>query len=84
MRFLVLIVLRTLAKGRKGDNGEDEFTKVYPSMVEESIITIPISSSGNFDLETQKSIANKCKAIEQIKLSIEQELEKIEKMVVDI
>ena len=27
-----------MAKGRKGDNGEDEFTKLYPSMISDIMI----------------------------------------------
>ena len=80
IKFTLEPILRELAKGRKGDNGEDEFTKVYPSMVENSIIKIPILLDGSFDLETQKEIAKKYLMIEQIKISIEEELEKIEKL----
>ncbi len=63
VKFTLEPILRKLAKGRKGDNGEDEFTKVYPSMVENSIIKIPILVDGSFDIETQKTIAKKYLAV---------------------
>ena len=84
VKFALEPILRKLAKGRKGDNGEDEFTKVYPSMVKSVAIKIPILKNGNFDIETQKSIAKKYLIIEQIKTSIEEELTKIEKLMVNI
>lgn len=83
VKFILEPFLRKLAKGRKGDNGEDEFTKVYPSMVESVIIKIPILSDASFDIETQKEIAKKYLIIEQIKISIEEELNKIERLMVN-
>lgn len=82
IKFTLEPILRNLAKGRKGDDGEDEFTKVYPAMVETSKIKIPICNDGSFDLEAQKLIAKKYLLIEQIKFSIEEELSKIEKLII--
>ena len=64
------------------NNGEDEFTKVYPSMVEKVIIRIPVLENGNLDLKTQKEISKKYLIIEQIKTFIQEELMKIEKLVI--
>lgn len=80
VKFALEPILRKLAKGRKGDNGEDEFTKVYPSMVESVVIKIPVFKNGIYDIEKQKEIAKKYLMIEQIKVSIEEELTKIENM----
>lgn len=82
VKFTLEPILRKLAKGRKGDNGEDEFTKVYPSMVEGSLIKLPTLHNSDFDIATQKTIAQKYLMIEQIKVSIEEELTKIEKLTV--
>ncbi len=82
IKFILEPTLRKLAKGRKGDNGEDEFTKVYPSMVEKVIIRIPVLENGNLDLKTQKEISKKYLIIEQIKTFIQEELMKIEKLVI--
>lgn len=83
MKFVIEPILRELAKGRKGDKGKDEFTKVYPSMVESVIITVPVLANGNLDLNTQKEIAEKYLKIEEIKVSIQSELEKIEKISIE-
>ena len=83
MKFIIEPILRDLAKGRKGDKGKDEFTKVYPSMVEDVTIVVPLLKNGNLDLNTQKEIAEKYLKIEQIKSSIQDELEKIEKISIE-
>lgn len=76
--------LRELAKGRKGENGSDEFTKVYPNMVEEVEIVMPIDDNGNFDLETQKDIVDKILYVEDIKKTIEEYKIQIKNLLVEI
>ncbi len=80
VKFILEPILRELAKGRKGDNGASEYTNVAPKVVENAVIKIPILFDGSFDIETQKEIAKKYIMIEQIKILIEEELEKIEKL----
>jgi hypothetical protein len=46
-------------------------------------IKIPVNSKGEFDLSTQKEIAEKYRKIEQIKKSISEELDKISKTEID-
>jgi len=76
--------LRELAKGRKAENGSDEFTKVYPNMVEEVEISMPIDNNGNFDIETQKDIVDKILYVEDIKKSIEEYKLQIENLIIEI
>ncbi|MCC8369993.1 MAG: restriction endonuclease subunit S [Rickettsia endosymbiont of Stiretrus anchorago] len=47
-------------------------------------IKIPITQTGEFDLQKQKEIAEKYRKIEEIKKNIKTELEKIENIKVDI
>ncbi len=77
VRFILEPILRDLAKGRKGEKGEDEFTKVYPSMLEALSIEMPIDSKGELDLNAQKTIASEYQKIENIKVAIKKELDKI-------
>lgn len=77
IKFILEPILRKLAKGRKGDNGGDEFTKVYPSMVESVSIPIPTLPNGDFDFLAQQSIADKYIKIEEIKTLLALELKKI-------
>lgn len=65
MKFTLEPLFRDLAKGRKGDNGEDEFTKLYPSMLNDIMVPVPVDEHGNIDLYAQKEIAAKYLAIEQ-------------------
>jgi type I restriction enzyme M protein len=83
IKFTLEPILRQLAKGRKGDKGKDEFTKVYPSMVEDVEIDIPLNKNFKFDLKAQEEIANKYQKIEDIKLAINKELEKIENLTLE-
>ena len=77
VKFTLEPLLRALAKGRKGDKGGDEFTKVYPSMVENTAISIPTLPNGNFDIQMQQTIAEKYNKIEEIKSLLSAELKKI-------
>ncbi len=57
MKFILEPIFREMAKGRRGDNGEDEFTKLYPSMLEDVMIPVPVDQDKHISLEAQKSIA---------------------------
>lgn len=59
MKFVLEPLFRELAKGRKGDNGEDEFTKLYPSMLSDVMVPVPVDDDGKIDLAAQKAIASK-------------------------
>ena len=76
--------LRDLAKGRKGEKGEDEFTKVYPSMVENVEIKMPVNANGGFDIEAQNEIVDKVLFIQDLKLKIEEYKNHIEELNIEI
>lgn len=65
MKYTLEPIFRDLAKGRKGDNGEDEFTKLYPSMLDEVMIPIPVDENGNISLTAQMEISAKYFAVEE-------------------
>lgn len=77
-------VLRELAKGRKGDHGEAEFTKVYPSMLERLSISMPVDANGEIDIAAQNEAVEKITSVEEIKEKIEEHEEKIYKLNVEI
>lgn len=83
IKYILEPILRKLAKGRKGEKGEDEFTKVYPTMLEKLKIKIPVNKSGKIDLKKQNIIASEYQKIENIKLAIKTELENIQKIEID-
>jgi type I restriction-modification system DNA methylase subunit len=84
IKFTLEPKLREIAKGRKGDRGSNEFTKVYPSMVESMHITIPTLKNGNYDLVTQRQLADKYCKIEGVKQMLQEELSNLESIQVDI
>lgn len=59
VKFVLEPIFRELSKGRRGDKGKDEFTKLYPTMVKDVEITFPLIKSdvNLFDLEAQNSVA---------------------------
>ncbi len=75
MKFTLEPIFREMAKGRKGDNGEDEFTKLYPSMLDDVMIPVPVDKDGNIDLIAQQEIAAKYLAVEQCKQDIAEKLQ---------
>lgn len=77
-------VLRELAKGRKGDHGEAEFTKVYPSMLEYLSISMPVDTNEEIDIAAQNEAVEKITSVEEIKERIEEHEEKIHKLNVEI
>lgn len=77
-------VLRKIAKGRKGERGDDEFTKVYPSMIECIKIPIPINEQGEFDILAQKEMVKKVVFIEEIKKKVEDDKKRINDLNVSV
>ena len=70
MRYTLEPIFRDMAKGRKGDRGEDEFTKLYPSMIETVVVPVPVDDNGNISLSGQQEIAARHRTIEQCKREI--------------
>ena len=70
LKYILQPIFRRLAKGRKGDRGEDEFTKLYPSMINTVQIPFPIDENGEIILSAQQEIANKYTTVEQYKSEI--------------
>ncbi len=76
--------LRELAKGRKGEDGKDEFTKVYPSMIEDVEIKMPVDDNGNFDIQAQEEIVSQIIYVEEIKEKIQEYKAQIENLTIEI
>ena len=77
--------LRELAKGRKGEKGKDEFTKVYPSMIENIEILLPINKETmEISVEYQKDEVYKYQMLSEFKNKINQNKSKITNNNLDI
>lgn len=77
LKYILQPIFRRLAKGRKGDRGTDEFTKLYPSMIADVQIPFPVDVNGNISLTDQQKIANSYAIIEQYKREILEKLNTI-------
>jgi len=70
LRYTLQPIFRCLAKGRIGDRGADEFTKLYPTMIADVKVPLPVNKDGSINLEAQKQIAQRYGAIEKYKHEI--------------
>ena len=70
LKLIIEPIFRDNRKGRLGEDEKNEYTKLYINMIEELEISIPIDKDGKFDIERQKEIVSKYKAVEEIRNSI--------------
>lgn len=74
LKYILQPIFRRLAKGRKGDRGADEFTKLYPSMISNVQVPIPVDENGEISLSAQQEIAAIYTTIEQYKREVLEKL----------
>lgn len=70
VRYVLEPLFRKNAKGRLGDRGKDEFTKLYVSMVEDMTIDLPVKNDGAIDLDSQLLISSRYRQIYSCKSEI--------------
>ena len=75
-------ILRNKNKGRKGDLGKNEFTKLTPDMIKTTQIPIPITKTGSYDVEKQKELSAKYEQIEIIKRELSEMLTELTEIVI--
>ena len=66
-------LFRSHVKGRKGENGKNEYTKLNASMIENLEVVLPLTSSGEIDLEKQNQIVQNSQTILEMKKNIEKQ-----------
>lgn len=84
MKYTIEPIFRVLAKGRKGDHGEDEFTKLYPSMIKDVSILVPVDEKGHIDFIAQQEIAARYRTIEQCKMEIQEKCQELVTQQIDV
>lgn len=77
IRYTVEPILRSKKKGRSGHNGENEFTKLSFSILNNTKIRMPITECGEYDFERQQEYAQKYDKIYNVKAGICRILESI-------
>lgn len=69
--------LRSLAKGRRGENDKNEFSKLNPNIIGQAQIYMPIKSDGSFDVDRQKEIAQHYEMVERYRYLIKAKRQEI-------
>lgn len=64
-------IFRANIKGRKGENGKNEYTKLNTAMIRDLEIPIPVNSTGQIDFEKQVHIVEHAQTISSMKEAIE-------------
>ena len=67
VKYVLEPILRVLAKGRLGEKGKNEFTKVPKTLLVPITIRMPINSDGDVDFDRQVEIALMFDMIEKMK-----------------
>jgi len=70
LRYILHPIFRQRIKGRRGDKGSDEFTKLYPSMIADIFIPMPIDGNGKLSPIAQKEIVDVYVKLEHYKLEL--------------
>lgn len=84
LRYALEPILRSLAKGRKGDRGKNEFTKVPMAVIKKALVPMPIDPSGAYDLAEQKNLVKKYRSIEVLRTYLSSEAASLEETAIDI
>ena len=84
LKYALQPILREKAKGRRGDKGKNEFTKVPLAIIKKVEIEIPANSNGEYDLALQSELIKKYKAYEKLKTVLISKAEQVNKAAIDI
>lgn len=83
VRHVAEPILRNSVKGRKGDLGKNEFTKLTPQMILDTLIPIPMIDD-DFDIERQNELAEKYNQIEEQKNTLLEKMNELNNLSVII
>lgn len=84
LKYVIQPIFRANIRGRRGPNGQNEYTKINKTIIQDLQIPIPVKESGEFDLDAQKEIAEKYKKLELIKEQVINEIDKVLNITVEI
>lgn len=84
LRFVLQPILRSTAKGRKGDRGKNEFTKVPLATLKKVSISIPVTPEGKYDLKAQAQLVEKYKILEVLEAYLRSQVAELNEIAVDI
>lgn len=84
VKYVLEPIFRKRKKGREGELGKNEYTSLKPIAIKrmKDTIPIPIKSDGTYDIQKQKSLANRYEQIEEIKKNISNRITELIEIVV--
>ena len=71
LKQILETVFRANIKGRKGENGKNEYTKLNTAMIKDLEVFLPVDSTGKIDLDKQIQIVKNAQTIASMKKAIE-------------
>lgn len=77
VKYILQPMLRDRAKGRRGEKGKNEFTKVSTYIIKDVTIPMPVNDNNEIDYNVQKVIAKKYEEMTQLKEILVEELEEL-------
>lgn len=77
IRYVLEPILRQNKKGRSGHDGQNEFTQISFRILDTVMIPMPILENGEYDVEAQKTIAQKYGILERVKKGICDKIEEL-------
>lgn len=83
LSFVLEPLLREQTKGRKGENGKNEYTKIDRETILSTKVPIPFNYYGGIDLTTQRQLKNRYHRIREIKEMIQVEFNRLISMEVN-
>ena len=75
--YILEPLLRQQVKGRSGENGRNEYTKIERKVILDTKIPVPFNRFGEIDIEIQKDIVEKNNKLKNIKTILGEEVEKL-------
>lgn len=70
LRFAMEPQLVAAAVGRRVDGRLNEYTKIYPTTAEDTVITLPIDSAGDYDYKRMVEIGAKLRRVEELQAAV--------------
>lgn len=77
VKYVLEPLFRSRIKGRIGERGRNEYTKLHPSMIKDVEIPMPLTPTGEYDIDKQKQIAKILGRIDMMKSDLIMKMNRI-------
>lgn len=84
LRYVLQPILRDLAKGRKGDKGKNEFTKVPLAVVKKVMVEVPVDENGEININAQLELVKKYRVAEDLQNYLKSQILEFNDVTIDV